>query len=61
MARQAKKRKLVKRPGLIAAANALGCTYSHLRRCLLGERQSVSLLQKYRQLKRAQRAAKPQK
>lgn len=57
MARQVKLRKLIKRPGLMAAAGALGVTYSHLRRCLTGERQSRSLTRRYNDLKRSQRAA----
>jgi hypothetical protein len=52
MARQQAKRKLVERPGLLAAAAALGCNYSHLRRVVIGDRQSESLMARYREFKR---------
>jgi hypothetical protein len=61
MARRRKKRIWIERPGMMAAAETLGCDYSHLRRCISGERQSRSLLRRYRQLKRAQRAAEATK
>jgi len=56
MARQKakRKRKSVLRPGWFSAARELGCTYSHLRRVLLGERESKSLLARYNALKREQ-------
>lgn len=47
MARQQRKRKLVKRPGWFEAAKALGVNYSHLRRVLIGERQSRELLDRF--------------
>lgn len=46
MARQAK-RKMTPRPGWIQAARALGVTYSHLRRVLLGEREGKSLAERF--------------
>jgi hypothetical protein len=52
MARQLTKRKLVERPGLLAAAAALGCNYSHLRRVVIGDRQSESLLARYHEFKK---------
>ena len=51
MARQRAKRNLVKRPGLLEAAAALGCNYSHLRRVVIGARPSKSLMARYRALK----------
>jgi hypothetical protein len=46
-----------KRPGLIQAANALGCSYSHLYRVTVtGERQSRSLMRKFRAWQRANKA-----
>ncbi len=53
MARQKTKRKLVKRPGLFQAAELLGTNYSHLRRVVIGQRESKSLLARYRALKPA--------
>lgn len=51
MARQiATRRQYLHRPGVNAAAEMLGCTYSHLRRVLAGERQSKSLLNRYNSL-----------
>ena len=52
MARQAEKRKLVRRPGLAAAALELGCTLSHLRRVIIGERVSVRLTARMDEWKR---------
>jgi len=57
MASQQARRKLVRRPGLIEAAAALGVTFSHLRRVVIGERQSISLLKRYRALRRQRPAA----
>jgi hypothetical protein len=55
MARQkAKRKRYQRRAGLIAAAETLGVTYSHLRRCISGERKSRSLLSRYRELKSTQ-------
>jgi hypothetical protein len=48
MAGQQAKRKLVKRPGLFRAAQELDCNYSHLRRVVIGQRESKSLLTRYR-------------
>ena len=42
MARHAK-RKQVRRPGLVEAAREFGCTLSHLRRVVIGERASRRL------------------
>lgn len=57
MARQAAKRKLIPRPGWIAAARDLSVTYSHLRRVLTGERAGKSLRTKFRAWQRQQRTA----
>jgi hypothetical protein len=43
-----KKRRYRTRPGAVVAALELGVTYSHLRRVLAGERQSRSLMARYR-------------
>jgi hypothetical protein len=53
MAAKRQRRKYTTRPGLTEAAAALQCTYSHLRRVILGERPS-SLLAKYRALQSSQ-------
>jgi hypothetical protein len=51
MARQSDKRKYVRRPGLIEAAKALGCSVSHLRRVVITcERKSKSLSDRYFEL-----------
>jgi hypothetical protein len=50
-----KKRKWRPWPGAVAAALELGVTYSHLRRVLAGQRQSRSLLERYRVLKAGKR------
>jgi hypothetical protein len=55
---QQKKRKYQSWPGAVAAAAELCVTYSHLRRILAGERQSRSLLSRYRSLS-AEQAARP--
>ena len=47
-----KRRSYVRRAGLLAAAKALGCNYSHLRRVVCGERTSRSLMNRYRAWKR---------
>lgn len=57
MARQCAQQKYVRRPGLVTAARDLGCTLSHLRRVVIGERESRSLLRRYRAWKKQQRAA----
>jgi hypothetical protein len=45
------KRKYSKHPGLVAAAAALGCSPSHLRRVIITkERNSVSLTARYHAL-----------
>lgn len=52
MARQlAKKRSCRRLPGVMAAARELGCDYSHLRRVVLGLRESRSLMKRYATLK----------
>ncbi len=56
MARQCAKRKLISRPGLLEAAAALDTNYSHLRRVVIGERKSRSLLARYRAWRKQQRA-----
>lgn len=49
MACQKNKRRTYRpRPGAVAAALQLRVTYSHLRRVLAGERQSRSLLERYK-------------
>lgn len=58
MARHTAKRRQTPRPGLLAAAEALETNYSHLRRVVIGERKSRSLLKRYRQWKSDQRARK---
>jgi len=55
MARR-RKRKYTPKAGYVIAAQALGCTASHLRRCVIGERQSKSLLQKFRAWQRSNKA-----
>jgi hypothetical protein len=57
MAARTHRRKYVNRPGLSEAARALDCTYSHLRRVVMGERPSP-LLKRYRIFKSSQ--TKPQ-
>ena len=47
--------------GICADAAALGITRDHLRLVLQAKRPSRSLLRRYRQLKRAQRAAETTK
>jgi hypothetical protein len=54
MAARRKHRIYQKRPGLAPAAAELGCTYSHLRRVILGERPSP-LLTLYRAWKAGQK------
>ncbi len=49
MAAKSNRRKYVHRPGLAAAAEQLGCTYSHLRRVVMGER-ITPLLDRYHAL-----------
>jgi hypothetical protein len=46
-----KKRRYQWRPGLVAAARKLGCEYSHLRRVVIQERRSKSLIRRYRWIK----------
>lgn len=58
MARRAK-RKLTPRPGWFQAAQDIGCDYSHLRRVLIGERQSKSLTAKFRAWQRSQKMKPP--
>lgn len=48
MARQKPTRSNVRRPGLRAAAKDLAVNYSHLRRVVIGDRSSVSLMTRYR-------------
>lgn len=50
MAARVSKRDYRKRPGLKAAAKQLGCTYQHLRLCVIGQRKSHSLMQRYENL-----------
>lgn len=50
MARQLAKRRFVRRPGLLQAAEVLCCDYSHLRRVIIGERQSKTLIEKFHAL-----------
>jgi hypothetical protein len=40
--------------GWVEAAKAIGCTASHLRRVIIGERRSKSLKRKFRAWRRAQ-------
>jgi len=47
MAGQTAKRKYVRNDGLVAVAKKLGCTMSHLRRVVIGERESRSLMARY--------------
>ncbi len=58
MARQQAKRKLVRRPGLAEASRVLGCTLSHLRRVVIGERQSRRLTERLRAWRAEQRTAR---
>jgi hypothetical protein len=48
MARTRQKRKLKRRPGLMKFCRDTGTGYSHARRCIAGERQSKTLLAKFR-------------
>lgn len=58
MARQRQsKRKPIRRPGLAEFAREAGVTFSHARRCIIGERCSKSLLSRYRAWRRNHRAA----
>ncbi|HLX69448.1 MAG TPA: hypothetical protein VKV04_07465 [Verrucomicrobiae bacterium] len=52
MSLRLQKRAYRKRPGLSEAAKQLGCTYQHLRLCVIGARSSKSLLKKYHALQR---------
>ncbi|MFO1487847.1 MAG: hypothetical protein U1F65_05155 [Verrucomicrobiota bacterium] len=52
--KSSKKRTNQRRPGLIAAAKELGCSYGHLRLCVAGQRVSVSLMTRYEALKAEQ-------
>jgi hypothetical protein len=45
-----RKQKIRRLPGVKAAARELGCDYSHLRRVVLGLRESRSLMRCYRAL-----------
>ena len=57
MARHANRRKTRRLPGMKAAAKDLGCDYSHLRRVVLGLRESRSLMRRYTALKADQAKA----
>jgi len=46
----------IKHPGLIADAEALNVTYQHLFKVLEGQRESKSLLARYKALKAAQKS-----
>lgn len=46
-----RKRKNQKHLGVVKAAKVLGCTYSHLVRCLKGQRNSWALYSRYLDLK----------
>jgi len=59
MARRIAKRKYVRRPGLVAAAAALDCDMSHLRRVLTGDRISKSLRSRYRAWQAGQKKPVP--
>lgn len=62
LACQLTKRRYVRRPGLVAAADALGCSISHLRRVVfIKDRVSKSLTARFRAWKAGQSkpAAKP--
>jgi hypothetical protein len=53
MARTTAKRKYIRRPGIVDAAKALGCSVSHLRRVVITkERSSRSLLERFREFKK---------
>lgn len=52
------KRKPIRRPGLAKFAREAGVTFSHARRCIIGERRSKSLMNRFRVWQRDQRAAK---
>lgn len=58
MARTRAKRKLTFRPGLAEFARSSGVSLSHARRVVIGERESRSLLKKYRAWSRLQRHQK---
>jgi len=53
MARIQAKRKFIYHPGVFQAAKELGCNYSHLRRVVIGERVSKSLMRRFRAWKQA--------
>ena len=55
MARQRTIKKQIRRPRYVEAAKALDCTLSHLRRVVIGERESRSLLKRYRAWRKGQR------
>jgi len=60
MARKKANRKpYQRRTGMQVAAIQLGVSYGHLRRCVIGERQSRSLLSRYRALKSTQQTTEP--
>lgn len=50
-ARREKTRRVVRFPGLVTDAETLGVHRNHLYLVLAGQRRSVSLLNKYRELK----------
>jgi len=54
LARTPSKRKFVYHPGVFQAAKELGCNYSHLRRVVIGERVSKSLMRRFQAWKRTQ-------
>lgn len=57
MARTNAKREYRRRPGLRTAAKDLAVSYSHLRRVVIGDRTSVSLMIRYDTWKRQQQTA----
>lgn len=52
---QNKKRSYVRRRGALQAAEALGVSYGHLRLVVTGQRESKSLLTRYRTWKAGQK------